>query len=41
MAPSKATSTDLKHKTMSIGELKRKNAESQQQREAEKATKKN
>ncbi|MGW1295142.1 hypothetical protein [Streptomyces sp. NPDC002533] len=40
MAPPKATSTGLKHTTMSIGELKKRNEASQQKRAAEKAAKK-
>ncbi|MFF3034664.1 hypothetical protein ACFVS7_27095 [Streptomyces rubiginosohelvolus] len=40
MTPPKTTSTGLKHKTMSIGELKRRNDASQAARDAEKAAKK-
>ncbi|MER8266518.1 hypothetical protein ACIGZI_01030 [Streptomyces griseus] len=40
MASSKTTSTGLKHKTMSIGELKRRNDASQAARDAEKAANK-
>ncbi|MBD3546821.1 hypothetical protein [Streptomyces sp. JV180] len=36
MAPPKTTSTGLKHKAMSIGELKRKNEQSQAARTEEK-----
>lgn len=39
MAPSKTTSTGLKHKTMSISELKTRNEQSQAARQAEKAAK--